>query len=207
MAVDSVRIKGRRYRFYGNDTFVRIRDEAHPWLQHMAREFPSELNRALRHVGWWARKELRSAIFEGGVAGSSWPPLSDVQQMRRIDDLKGRLRNPRTHPFGSLVRAIGYKHEPAIMRVRVGWLSRSAAAQGAKLQKGFTTQITPKMRRFFWAADIPLSGSKAVFRTPARPLFDPFFMANRRKIYARIESRILYYLNKSKKRARFQWAA
>lgn len=201
-----VNIHNRNYGFFdaGGGTIVRIEDNVEPYLTHLARTFPDEFNRALRHVGWWCRQELQNAIYQGGPEGHHWPELSEVQKYRKIDELKGRTRPPAVHPFGKLVKAIGYKHEQSLMRVRVGWLSSAAAQLGAQVQRGDTTKVTPRMRRFFWAAGIPLG--KDYIRIPARELFKPFFVARERDIHTRIETRIFLYLKKAKAKYRFNWA-
>ncbi len=204
--------KGRTYNFYGNGTAIRINDNAGPYLRHLANTLPNEFNRALRHVGWWSREELQQAVYQGGPRGHRWPPLSGVHQQRQLQDLKSkRYREPATHPFGRLVRAIGYKHEKNLMKVRVGWLSRSAAEAASKVQSGQTIRVTPKMRRFFWAAGVPLTSD--YINIPARELMEPFFRNRRGDIHERIERRVGYYLRKQEKKfsagsalKRFSWA-
>lgn len=200
--------KARSFEFFdGGGTFVRINDTAEPYLSYLARRFPSEVNRALRHVGWWLRKELQDAVYQGGPDGHPWANLSSPHVRRVFDDLKGFPRSPRTNPFGLLVRAIGYKHEAGNMRVRVGWLSRSAATRGGELQRGFTKTVTPKMRRFYWAAGVPLKKETREIRVPARDLFTTMFFLKRREINERIERRVLELLRKSNQRFRYFKAA
>ena len=196
----TVEINGRKYPIFSDGTIgtmVRINDEAQPYLAYLARTLPGEFYRALRHVGWWLRKEIQDAIYHGGPRSRRWPALSDIQELRVLDDLKGRPRPPRTHPFGNLVRAIAYKHEPEKQRVRVGWLSRAAAIRGAELQEGFKDVLTPKVRSFFWAAGLPLSKDKTFLRTPARPLFGPIFFEKQKESRERIEKKFLSFLKKS----------
>ena len=206
--LDMVTIKGRKYPFIDVGTMIRINDEAQPYLAHLARTFPNEFNRALRHVGWWLHRELKEACYKGGSPGQHWPELSLVQKGRWFEYASGRrnIRSLTPWAFGRLVYAIGYKHEPEKQRVRIGWLSKSAARRAAELQQGFETKITPKMRRFWWALDAPLS-KKTTLRTPARPLIEPMFKAKEHEIKERIEKRILGYLKKAKPSLRFAWAA
>jgi len=231
--IGRVEIKGRKYPFFSDGTIgtmIRINDEAQPYLAYLARTFPKEFNRALRHVGWWLHKELKEACLQGGPPGHRWPALSLMQRGRWFENYKTetmreivsdatgderkalakslrRMRSLTPWPFGELVRAIGYKHEPEKQRVRIGWLSKAAARRGAELQKGFETAVTPKMRRFWWAADAPLAKETRILRTPARPLFEPMFRAKEREIHERIENRIRMYLKTAKRKLRFNWAA
>ncbi len=184
---DTVNIKGRSRPFF--EAGVEIKDESAPYLNHLAKTFPHELNRALRHIGWWMRKEMQDAVYRGGPASARWPRLSQIHASRTIDDAKGRFKAPATHPYGRLIRALGYRHDAAAMSVRIGWLSRAAAQQAEKLQQGERVQVTEKMRRFFWAAGVPLTTS--TINVPARPLIEPMFFEKRREIHARIEKRVL----------------
>lgn len=192
--VSTVNIKGRNRPFFGAG--VEIKDESGPYLRHLADTFPREFNRALRHIGWWMRKEIQDAVYRGGPASARWPRLSQIHAGRALDDAKfemgrGKRKPPATHPYGRLVHAIGYRHNPAGMSVRIGWLSRSAAQQASKLQKGERIQVTEKMRRFYWAAGVPLSSSTAQINVPARELISPMHREKRLEIQQRIEKRIL----------------
>ena len=76
-----------------------------------------------------------------------------------------------------------------------GWLSKSAARYGAKLQAGFETPITPTMRRMFFAAGVGLVKTGSI-TTPARPLMSPVFQQIQDQIPGRIESKIADYLRR-----------
>ena len=170
-------------------------------MRHLADTFPGEFNRALRHIGWWLRKEMQDAVYRGGPASARWPRLSQIHAMRTIDDAKaeqgrGKRKPPATHPFGRLVHAIGYRHDRAGMSVRIGWLSRSAAQQAQKIQKGERIRVTDRMRRFFWAAGVPLSSHTREMVAPARNLIGPVYQEKRFEIQKRIEERILLNLQK-----------
>lgn len=70
-------------------TLFRVEDEAHTYLARLAKEFPSEFARALRHVGWRIKTELSTTMMrESGAAGTRWPKRSLMHQYRRMDLLK-----------------------------------------------------------------------------------------------------------------------
>ena len=191
-------LSGRSYQFVpdkSGGTLFRINDTAQPWLAMLARGFPTELTKALASIGFWIRGELKNAVNQGGPAGQNWPELSRVQTYRTLDDLKGSNRNPATHPFSTLGRAIGYRQVTQSMYVAIGWLSKSAARYGAKLQAGFETPITPTMRRMFFAAGVGLVKTGSI-TTPARPLMSPVFQQIQDQIPGRIESKIADYLRR-----------
>jgi hypothetical protein len=191
---DWVKTSKRWYRFADDPlgTMIKIDDKASPWLADLAKRFPAEFNRAIRHVGWWLMKELKDAAAEGGPPGHKWPALSEAHKYRKFDDLKYKLARPALQHFGRLAKGIGYKHEPDQQRVRVGWLSSSLAWWGNRLQEGFDTPVTPKVRRFSWAAGVHPKKSTIRYRVPARPLFAPIFRQHRPTIQQKIEDRIFY---------------
>lgn len=87
---------------------------------------------------------------------------------------------------GRLINAIRYRRTKDLS-VEIGAVAKSPAMYLAAVQGGQrgevgsfvyrgTQKITPKMRRMFWAAGIPLS-DKQVIRQPKRPLVYPVFRA------------------------------
>jgi len=192
---------GRQYPFHsdsgGGGSFLRINDTAKPWLAHLARNFRPEFARALGKIGWWLREEMRKAIEAGGPAGSSWPGRSDVQQFHKLDRKKKRRSSLLQYgQFGRLIKAVGYKADRENLRVQIGWLSASAAPLAAKLQAGFETPISEKMRAMFFAAGSVLAKSGSIV-DPARPLVRPLFQQVEAEIPRRIEAFIVQYLERS----------
>ncbi|MGE4554466.1 MAG: hypothetical protein AB7D57_15245, partial [Desulfovibrionaceae bacterium] len=144
-----VQTRKRRYGFYaGAGTIIGVEDSAGPYLDRLARELPDEFDRALRHVGWWLRGEIKQAMDDGGRPYATWTGLSELQGSHRLDlalERGGFIRRGLLdeRPFGHLSAAIGYRFEKSQRRVLVGWLSRKAAGYAARLQQGFTTRVTP----------------------------------------------------------------
>ncbi|MCA1990380.1 MAG: hypothetical protein LDL07_14775 [Desulfarculus sp.] len=204
MAVqDALTIGGRTYPFIPSGgptgTLVKINDTAAPLLAHLADNFPGEFSRAVRHVGWRLRQAMVESAYHGSVVGHGWPPITDLQKQRvldraRAEDAGGRMRKGLTPwHFGHIARAVAYKWESDAMRVRVGWLSRSSARLAAQVQAGFDTPVTPKMRKFFWAAGVkPPAGN--TISSPPRPLVYPLFLASRAWIEQTITDRVFEIL-------------
>jgi hypothetical protein len=206
MSLDTVNIKGRNYSFSDakTGTMVTVQDGVTPFLTYLAKSFPKEFTKALGSVGWWLRKRIQDAAYEENPPHTNWPPLSDIQRLRTLDDVKRErlgksLRTPATHAFGALVKAVGYKRDKTLMRVRVGWLSSSAASKAAKLQAGFSTQVTGKMKRFFAASGLGIPKG-ATIETKGRELIRPVFEDSREEIGRRIETKISEYLGRSESR-------
>ena len=191
---------GRTYPFIAERTgatLFKINDTTTPLLDFLALSLPKEFNKALGSLGFWIRNELKGGVDKGGPTGLDWPDLSRVQSYRILDDAKGgKQRAPATHPFSTLNRALAYKLNKDSMSVHIGWLSKSAARYGARLQAGFDTPITEKMRRFFYAADFGLIKTGSI-RTPGRPLMLPVFEHVEAQIPQRIEAKIAEYLDKA----------
>lgn len=188
--------------FYdGGGSLYVINDGITPYMAMLARTFPKELNRALRHVGYETQKELKAIMRSGkGPAGTQWKPLSESvwMQFSRYERERGKLKLSQHgkmgtgNLFGRLPRAIGYKHDVDLMRVRIGVLSKSAAVLMRSLQQGFQTDVTGKLRRKFNTGN--LSGAGESITTPPRPLFAPHFRNIESGLAKRIEDRIHAYL-------------
>lgn len=190
----NTRIRYRRNTFYADNssTMIRIDDEAGPWLAYAARAHPKAVNSALASAGWKLRKELQDSIYRGKAGSTRWPRLSDVHRYGKIDDLKERRRQPRTWAYGRLVKAVAYHRDKQMMRVRVGWLSKSAARLGTILQSGEKTgeMITEKERGLFHAAGVHMKKGRKRIDVPPRPLMQPVWDDKKAEMLRFIEKRI-----------------
>ena len=194
---------GRNRPFFagsGGGTMLVVNDEAAPYLAWLARTFPNEFNKALRRLGGRLRKTIRAGMESEAPGGSAYPPLSEISRYRLLDDYRNRrnaktggFRGPRSlrergKAYGKLIQAVGYRHEPELMRVQIGWLSASAASRARQLQAGFRTSLTSKMRRFFALAGIFLKADKPALDTPARPVIEAAWKAENAALTGQIES-------------------
>ena len=200
----SVNIKGRDYRFYASGgTLFKINDTATPYLAMLVRTFPVEVNKALGSLGWTLRTKMREAMRAGGVGGG-WPKHAGIGRLnQKVGDRarSTRAANPHTGLFGHLYMAIGYRRDKANMRVQIGFLSKRSANLAARLQEGFETPITEKMRRLYSLRGLKLS-AKGSIKTPARPLVAPVYQAVQGQIGPFIEAKLLEYLNRSRRFAK-----
>ncbi|WMW64396.1 hypothetical protein [Nitratidesulfovibrio liaohensis] len=71
------------------ETLFRVDDEAAPYMAWLAKEFPKEFPRALRHAAYLLQQDLRRTLRqESSAPGTSWPELSRMHVFRRMDLLK-----------------------------------------------------------------------------------------------------------------------
>lgn len=176
---------------------TQIIDTATPFFQRLARESPNEFRKALKSAGWWLRGEIKAGIRAGAPGGRPYAPFSDITTGRLLRR-KGQRRSRSQHrPMGRLYQATVYKYYRDSNRVIVGWVSKSAEEIGLKQERGHVTQITPRMRRFFWASGIPLSKGKTTLVIPRRPTIGPEYRENAPKIPWYIEQKIEEYIRKA----------
>ena len=94
------------------------------------------------------------------------------------------------------LRALGWRQRTVADAYPGLEIRRGGFDHGARLQAGFDTPITEKMRRFFYAADFGLIKTGSI-RTPGRPLMLPVFEHVEAQIPQRIEAKIAEYLDKA----------
>lgn len=188
---------------------VKIIDTATPFFRHVAKTLPREFDRALKSTGWWLQQEIKKGIKAGAPGGQPYKPFTDVTTSRVLDSMRGRgkIKSGKRYraarkfrsdhrPLGRLYPATVYRFYKDSRRVVIGWVSASAQRYGAMQEKGTRYQITPKMRRFYWAAGIPLSKGKTFIDVPARPTIGPEYQENAQKVPGYIEDKILGYIQK-----------
>jgi len=76
-------------KLHGSMALCRVEDEAQGQMEWLAKHFPKEFGRALRHVGWLYRHEIATAVRSGGVStGNRWERVSLMRQYRRMEQAK-----------------------------------------------------------------------------------------------------------------------
>lgn len=79
-------------KLHGSVALCRVEDEAQGQMEWLAKHFPSEFGRALRHVGWRYKIAISNAIYAGGSPPQSNRKISLMRQYRRMD-LLGRVNS------------------------------------------------------------------------------------------------------------------
>jgi hypothetical protein len=127
----------------------------------------------------------RGAIKRGNVKNwrSVWRGKKGSKRRGREywSESPGGKMSTRENPMGRLVNAIRYQMEGD--RVTIGFVKQSSHLRrlAFQLAAGFSTRVTPKMRRFFWAMGFPLKKSTTVLKTPARKWAEPVAEKNRKQ--------------------------
>lgn len=171
---------------------VKIIDTATPHFARLASEAPAQFRRALKSAGWWLREEIKAGIREGAPGGAPYAPFSAVTRGKLLR--RPGQRRSEHRPMGRLQQATIYRYYADSMRVLVGWVTRTAEQVGLKQEHGHETEITPRMRRFFWASGVPLRASTRILAIPRRPTIDPEYRENAARVPAYMEGKIAAYL-------------
>lgn len=169
-----------------------IIDGATPWLEYMATTKPDWMRKALKSFGYYSQQQIKAGIRRGAPGGQGYAEFMPPDMRARIEAVFGNSPKKRYGPLGKLVNAVGYEYDAANTLVRVGWLSASAVKLGEKIEQGFSKTVTDKMRKYFWAAGVPLSAKKEI-NVAARHTFGPMQSILAPKASAHIEDKILEY--------------
>lgn len=195
-----------------------IEDEVSAFCKIASVNFPKEVDRAVRHVGFVIHKLVKKFMKED----KHGEPLSEIQAARHVDKIKqrsdytgnrisgGRLRRKKNAgghsniKGRSLEQAVHFDHKRGRQKVIVGWASNDARfGSGKRFQEGSTVHVTKKMRKFFfWAASKARGRQKSKLlamaglpigtpiKNPERKVFDPVFRSMMSKIPKILEARI-----------------
>lgn len=177
---------------------INIIDTATPHFRRLQQDAPNEFRRAMKSAGWWLRERVKEGIQAQAPAGQPWESMSAVTTHQRLRH-KGQ-RKKKYSPLGRLKQANAYKWYGDSMRVKVGWISRSAESLGLKHERGHETRVTPRMRRFYWAAGVPLSRETRTLKIPKRTTFDPIYRRYGPEVPRYLDSKVRGFLADSERR-------
>jgi hypothetical protein len=111
----------------------------------------------------------------------------------------GRLRGV-TAMSGLILGNIAFGPRTNALQYSIGALTPKTAKALAEVQAGRKQRITPKMRRAFWAAGVPVARGKSVIDQPPRPLLDPLFKQMRPYFEGILIDRIKGYIEGGSRR-------
>lgn len=169
-------------------------------LDALAEQYPGLAKRAVRSAlkseGYRLKDELQQNIRPGGPDSADWPPLSNYYEKmargkrRRYKRRQiGRFSPDAMHPSAKVpmlkIRSgIRYKVDPDMDLVSIGFVDMRPKALRllSMLQEGFTTPVTEKMRRWFFALGLPISPATKELKSPPRPLVGPVFSEQKDRI-------------------------
>ena len=182
---------------------IRIETENLSELMRQVMELPGVFSRArvsaLKSLGWHVQQDLkhegRQAV-KGGML--QWPklnPHTGVLARRRGRD--GKMRNrmwkrdryragdkkgqtiqkfsTKEEPFSRMVNMVRYGVDPEDNMVEVGFLNpkRNIYIWLKQHEKGYSVQVTPRMRKMLFAWGFPIKAETKKLDIPARPWVKP----------------------------------
>ncbi len=109
------------------------------------------------------------------------------------------------HPFARLKGLIRYKYNKSTGTGYIGFVKKHRALSGIldKQKAGYTTKVTPKMRKFFFAIGFPLKKSTTLLRTPQRSIIGPEYRRQEPQILENLQQKtvdnIMRYISGTKK--------
>lgn len=180
---------------------ISFEDGASPWLEWAAKEIPAFAASALKSTGWMMQKKIKEGIKSKAPGGVPYAPTMKAKRRKVLDKAFGREPRSSYPILGKLRKAIGYQFDKRHLEVTVGWLSLSAVQLGKRLEEGFQTPVTRRMRLAFAAAGFGMP-RKTAFSVPARPTIGPMYDALQNKIYPYMEDQIWSYMQGNNTRSR-----
>lgn len=175
---------------------------------------------ALSSEGYRLKNLLQKAVAEGGVDGG-WPKLNPHTgvlsrrrsrgggtqtvknyrmvwrgpkgQKTRVRQYRQVMLSKKQKPLARLRGGIRYQVDRRDMSVVVGFVNtRVRLMQLARFHaEGFSTPITPRMRKMFFAMGFPVARDRKYVTTPARPLVGPVFVREREASLENVRTKYL----------------
>ncbi|EMS79208.1 hypothetical protein [Desulfotignum phosphitoxidans] len=115
---------------------------------------------------------------------------------RRVRQYKDVMLSTRTKPLARLAGAVRYNYDKDLEAVSIGFIQNRGVSDSmlslARLHaKGEKTRVTPRMRKMMFALGFPIKKTTTTLETPARPVIDPVFRAEKDTIPKNIEQKFL----------------
>jgi len=183
-------------------TRVEITDEASPWLEWAAKNFPGFTKSAVKSAGWWMSKEIKAGIRSGAPGGRAYTPKMPAKRRRMLEaGFGGRVK--RSYPWlGQLRKAVGYQYVKGENAVIVGPLSPSAVRMFEKHEGGFSRSVSKRMRKAYFAAGVGMKTGTGRVSVPERPTIDPIYEKFGTRIPSYVEEKLWGYLTGNSARSR-----
>jgi hypothetical protein len=167
---------------------VTVHDNATQLLLDAVENFPEANDHALKGVGWYMQQEIKTGIKSGAPGGQPFPAQTMINARLKSSAGKRRAKRGTGNQLGKLYSAVRYKFS-AEGYVRIGWITSTAERLGTIQERGATFTITPKMRRMYHAAGVPL-GKKSSIVIPRRATIGPEYAENKSQIPREYEKRL-----------------
>lgn len=174
---------------------IDVVDEATPWLTWALENKPDWVRKATKSTLWYAQQQIKTGIKSESPGGSRYAERMSADKRHDIEDTSrrgGKRKRRRAGILGNLLNAVGYTYKGD--RGVIGWLSNSAVRLGTWHEKSVQETITPKMRRLFFAAGVPLKSSTTRIQLPKRPTYDPMSTELENAIPVHFRNKFIEYL-------------
>jgi hypothetical protein len=193
------------------DVALRIQDWATKHVKERARLASKAHSDALASSGFRLRQLTQAGMRQQAPGDVKWPEVHPWSQRGGLAKAKraygrrqiksgawgkaGRISANKT-PLSRLVGAVRYEKQVqggpdgsvAQTTVRMGFINPRVAARAAYHAESHTVQVTPKMRRFLFAAGFGIR--KSTITIPARPHVEPVYRKNPARIAGFVQQRI-----------------
>lgn len=174
---------------------------------------------AMKSEGWRIRDLVKAAIRAGGVDGHKWEKLNphtgvlarakkgsvknykmgwkgEKGSKKRVQQYKDVMLSTKSAPLSKLAGAVRYDYDANDQMVSIGFIQSGGVSQSMiKLAgmhaKGFSTRVTPKMRKMLFALGFPVKASTTSLESPARPVIEPIFRQEKGDIMRNIEEEFM----------------
>ena len=171
---------------------ITVADECESYLQALGADIPNWRSKALRSLGWMMQDAIKRGIKSKSPGGKPYPMRHRMSALDR-NMMHPELMQSRYPPLGKLVKAIGYQYREKQQAVVVGWLSRSAAALGRKVQDPQPIPVTGKMRRKFFLAGVGMRKSTMAIRPRSYDTIQPMRKVLEPKVIPYLEDKLYEY--------------
>lgn len=199
---------------------IDIMDEASPTIKFLAVNKPVWMRKIMKSTGWYMQAEIKAGMKTASPGGVPYRRFFNYKLRARLEEARGisnsalnalekidndklrkraadrleklRFTNRSYKPMGRLQQAIGYQFDKNTDTLKVGWLSNSAKRLGNIQQEGLTRPMTEKMKRYFFAAGIPVK--KSTVDIPARKTIDPMALYFRGKLGTYMDAKLQEYI-------------
>lgn len=183
-------------------------------MEQFGPEAERAINSALASEGYRLR-DIMQRVMTGdnaGPVGHSWAKLNPHTPIIKRGSrrwlknwkmvwrgVKGKKRRgrqywewkgaPTAEPLARFKGGLRYKLDTEQSLLSVGFVNASTGVTRLlkKQATGYSTPVTARLRRFFFALGFPLKRSTTSLETPARPLIEPIFMAEKDNIATELE--------------------
>ena len=194
-------------------------------LKRFPRHSDRAINSALASEGYRMKGILQQAIAQGGVYGE-WPklnphtgvlsrrrskagPTQTIKNYRmvwkgtkgnkkRVRQYKQVITSTRENPLLKFRGGIRYQVDKDLNLLAVGFVNARIRLirMAQEHAEGFSTAITPKMRKMFFAMGFPVKKGRKFVTSPQRPLVRPVFRREKDNLQTNIKSKYLANLHR-----------